>query len=551
MDIPRSGGEKRRRQKTLVPGYVFAAHWARYVLLTPCDFSCSLLYRSVRPLAPKRMADTVAARAPPSQPDGVSRPARPAEGNATRAGVLPLWLGPAIFLGLFIIFFLASIWFFRQETYRTQMKELITNAESLSESLRLRLAGNREYLQMIAKERGEELMDDKSFRERASSYVAAHPELICIAWVNSGYFITDVAPFAANRQIIGLRLDLPEPKRASRLAMETRQPVYTRPFQVIQGGLAFELWVPVFENGVFVGLFGGVYAYEGVVRSLTSPQLLQANDVDLVDASGNILLELPNTGTVDQELIYEVPLTPAENEVRLRLSGHRQIPFEWGLLSLEAVCFALVLGMAYAMLALKRENEQRRRAENEVLNEREHLEEMVAARTADLAAANANLDAANKELETFAYSVSHDLRAPLRAIGGFSCMIIDDYGPKLDSEGRRLLNVVRDSALKISRMIEDILSFSRVGRAELTAAPIDMKALVQAAIAELAPATTGRNVSFAVGELPPARGDASMFQRVWTNLLDNAVKYTNHETGGADQGRRHRRPRRDGVFRPR
>ena len=123
----------------------------------------------------------------------------------------------------------------------------------------------------------------------------------------SGYFITDVAPFAANRQIIGLRLDLPEPKRASRLAMETRQPVYTRPFQVIQGGLAFELWVPVFENGVFVGLFGGVYAYEGVVRSLTSPQLLQANDVDLVDASGRSFLELPNTGTVDQELIYEVP----------------------------------------------------------------------------------------------------------------------------------------------------------------------------------------------------------------------------------------------------
>lgn len=284
--------------------------------------------------------------------------------------------------------------------------------------------------------------------------------------------------------------------------------------------------MPVFENGVFVGLFGGVYAYEGVVRSLTSPQLLQANDVDLVDASGKILLELPNTGTVDQELIYEVLLTPAENEVRLRLSGHRQIPFEWGLLSLEAVCFALVLGMAYAMLALKRENEQRRRAENEVLNEREHLEEMVAARTADLAAANANLDAANKELETFAYSVSHDLRAPLRAIGGFSCMIIDDYGPKLDSEGRRLLNVVRDSALKMSWMIEDILSFSRVGRAELTAASIDMKALVQAAIADLAPATTGRNVSFAVGELPPARGDASMFQRVWTNLLDNAVKYT-------------------------
>jgi len=145
----------------------------------------------------------------------------------------------------------------------------------------------------------------------------------------------------------------------------------------------------------------------------------------------------------------------------------------------------------------------------------------------DLAAANRHLAATIKELEAFAYSVSHDLRTPLRAIDGFSRILLEDYADKLDPEGQRILNVVRDSTLKMSQLIDDILSFSRASRLELTAGPVDMAALVRQTLANgLAAAVAGRALPIAIGALPEARGDKAMLQHVWLNLLDNAIKFT-------------------------
>jgi PAS domain S-box-containing protein len=158
----------------------------------------------------------------------------------------------------------------------------------------------------------------------------------------------------------------------------------------------------------------------------------------------------------------------------------------------------------------------------ELARHQQHLEEMVTARTADLAHANA-------ELETFAYSVSHDLRAPLRAVDGFSQMLLHDYADKLDSEGRRKLQIVRDGAARMGKMIDDILAFSRIGRHTMAAAETDMGSQVQAILQELAPAMAGRTIEMKVGPLPNVSGDAEMLRRVWTNLLDNAIKFSGHK----------------------
>ncbi len=139
---------------------------------------------------------------------------------------------------------------------------------------------------------------------------------------------------------------------------------------------------------------------------------------------------------------------------------------------------------------------------------------------------NEALEAANHELESFSYSVSHDLRAPLRAIDGFSQVLIEDYGDKFDAEGKRLLNILRESARKLQKLIEDILAFSRASRTALTASAIDMDALVRAAYEELSPARVGRSVQLTVHKLPPAYGDPAMIRQVVTNLLDNAIKFT-------------------------
>jgi signal transduction histidine kinase len=137
----------------------------------------------------------------------------------------------------------------------------------------------------------------------------------------------------------------------------------------------------------------------------------------------------------------------------------------------------------------------------------------------------AALEAANKELESFSYSVSHDLRSPLRAIDGFSRILLEDHAATLDAEGRRLLGVIRDNSRKMSELIDDLLEYSRLGRKPLASADIDMRRLVDEVLAEL-PASGGSAPRLELGELPPARGDRTLLKQAWANLLANAVKFS-------------------------
>jgi light-regulated signal transduction histidine kinase (bacteriophytochrome) len=136
----------------------------------------------------------------------------------------------------------------------------------------------------------------------------------------------------------------------------------------------------------------------------------------------------------------------------------------------------------------------------------------------------AALEAANKELESFSYSVSHDLRAPLRAVDGYAQMLTEDYGERLDDEGRRLLGVVRTSAGQMGRLIDDLLKFSQVGRRALARSPLDMRALASEVAAELGSAYPKARIE--LGALPVLEGDRALLRHVWSNLIGNALKYS-------------------------
>jgi len=136
------------------------------------------------------------------------------------------------------------------------------------------------------------------------------------------------------------------------------------------------------------------------------------------------------------------------------------------------------------------------------------------------------LEVANKELESFSYSVSHDLRTPLRAIDGYSLILLEDYAGKLDAEGTRLLNVVRDNTSRMSQLIDDILNFSRTGRLELTFSEIDMEKLAHTVLKELQPAVGGGNLQVEIDAIPSAKGDSAMMHQVFVNLLSNAIKFS-------------------------
>lgn len=160
------------------------------------------------------------------------------------------------------------------------------------------------------------------------------------------------------------------------------------------------------------------------------------------------------------------------------------------------------------------------------ITERKHYEEETKRLNEELAIRAAKLETANKDLEDFSYSVSHDLRTPLRAVDGFSNIILEDYWDKLDDEGRRVLNTIRDNTKKMGQLIDDILVFSRTGRMESVLSEIDMEALTKEIIEELKATFLNRNIHFDIKPLPSARGDRAMIRRVVTNLISNAIKFT-------------------------
>ena len=171
---------------------------------------------------------------------------------------------------------------------------------------------------------------------------------------------------------------------------------------------------------------------------------------------------------------------------------------------------------------------ERKQAQEALQNLMADLELRVKERTQELSEANESLQAANKELESFSYSVSHDLRAPLRAIDGFSLMMLQGYADKLDDEGKRKLNVIRTSTQQMGRLIDDLLAFSRMGRKEMVHASLDIEALVRSVWRELALVNPERRIQFSVQRLPPALGDPALIKEVVVNLLSNAIKFSKY-----------------------
>ncbi len=135
------------------------------------------------------------------------------------------------------------------------------------------------------------------------------------------------------------------------------------------------------------------------------------------------------------------------------------------------------------------------------------------------------LEATNKELESFSYSVSHDLRSPLRAISGYTRMLEEDHGASLGEEGQRYLSVVQKEAGRMAALIDDLLAFSRLGREQIKAATIDMTALARDVVEELRP-TAAAGADIDVEQLPPGLGDRTLLRQVWVNLIANAIKYS-------------------------
>jgi PAS domain S-box-containing protein len=227
---------------------------------------------------------------------------------------------------------------------------------------------------------------------------------------------------------------------------------------------------------------------------------------------------------VGEFLIWETPGDPEKMLQILREQGavhnletrfHRRSgELYTALLSMARV----EVGGEQCLVSIVTDITERKRIDEEVRRLNTELERRVIERTEQL-------EIANQELESFSYSVSHDLRAPLRAIDGFSRILQDEF-PDLSADASRLIHSVRSNAQQMGKLIDDLLRFSRLNRQPLNKRNVDMTELVRRALQTLESEREGRQVEITLGELPACQGDPSLLLQVWVNLLSNALKFT-------------------------
>lgn len=223
--------------------------------------------------------------------------------------------------------------------------------------------------------------------------------------------------------------------------------------------------------------------------------------------------------TADWRRFRQRVLKVREDGKPVSFSEHRMQRLDGSSIAVEVAAAPLVFAGKAAAQVIVHDISEQKRAHEEIRRLNVDLEKRVAERTTAL-------EAANKELEAFSYSVSHDLRAPLRHIEGFVEILVSTKAGALDEESQKHLGTISDSARQMGRLIDDLLAFSRTARAELKKTQLQLSDLAAACIRDLEPDTAGRQVEWAVPKLPQVYADPALLRQVLTNLLANALKYT-------------------------
>lgn len=264
------------------------------------------------------------------------------------------WKGPAALAGAFILLcgVIAGMSYYSvSNDHRQQLRE---KAEVMRVNIRSRLKDSLDYIQLLIPSRTSDNLSRQDFQNKVGEFVATHPELINITWIDAKFTIRDVAPLKGNQQIIGLEINMEEPRRASRLAKELRLPVYTRPFVSIQGPVSFEVWVPVYRGDEFMGLFAGVYSVSSLFQTVLSKAGLSNYGVSMVTHDGRVVDSTLLKDDREVKFSQTVALSPPGYDIALSLDRYKSEMWRWDIILLAMLAFSLAMGVFWGMFVLLR-----------------------------------------------------------------------------------------------------------------------------------------------------------------------------------------------------
>ena len=449
-------------------------------------------------------------------------------------------ISPILFIVAFSLFFSVILFLSYNNVKKQQLGTISNLSKDLSAKIELKLKGNLDYLNLLAKERANGYLSEDTFQTKIKDYLVYHPEFINITWIDSNYVIKTVAPLKENSNIIGLHIELPEPKQASRLARLTRKAVYTKPFEAIQSNSSFEVWIPVFNKNKFLGLFSGVYSTKGILKSCFSDLDDQQIRISLVDENSKVLGSFSKSYSRLDGDEAVVPLVSLGNGMRIKIEMINKNVFGWTMIIFVSLIVVLVLSFAYSLYKISIENKLRKEMQsvlekNESILKKQNLE--YASLNQEYEIQNKNLKISKEKAEqsdrlksAFLANMSHEIRTPMNGILGFSELL---KKPNLTGEQQQqYVEIIEKSGVRMLNILNDIIDISKIesGLMEVDIKEFDVNEKMECLYNLFKPEAESKNLDFSVkkglsSDEVIIHTDRLKVSCILSNLVKNAIKY--------------------------
>ena len=386
-------------------------------------------------------------------------------------------IAPAIFIGAFLLIFIIFLFKIQHNSVSLQAKDIRSLSERISKNIDLKLKGNLDFIKLLAIDRAHGHLTETEFQSQVLQYLKDHPEFINITWIDSEFKIKTVCPLEGNSHIIGLPIELPEPKRASRLAKESKESIYTKPFEAIQSNQSFEVWVPVHYDDKFLGLFAGVYSCERILKQSVPPEKYFQTYFSLLDENDAVISEFAGSEFINKEISHQTPLIYLNNGMKVSVEMMKTQPFSWIIIVLVSLSILLLLSFGYSLWKIRleiliRKEYQESLQKNEIVLKQQNEKYVIL--NDELQESNNRILKINDELiiakeraeesdrlkTAFLQNMSHEIRTPLNAIMGFSNLLTDNNSDK--SKIEKYSSIINQRSKDLLDIIKDILDIAKI-----------------------------------------------------------------------------------------